>query len=71
MEYVRCLCVWRGWIGGEWMRGLGFGFTNPVGTRGVFYVCFGCGVVGGECVGGLAQGLEGWCCVSCESGFSV
>ena len=22
----------RGWRGGEWMRGLGSGFTNPVGT---------------------------------------
>ena len=33
----------------------------------------GCGVVGGEWVGGLNQGLEGLCyvCVSCESGFSV
>ena len=41
-------------------------------------MCFGCGGVGvggvcGDWVGGLAQGLEGWCyvCVSCESGFSV
>ena len=48
----------RGWRGGEWMRGLG--------TAGVLlYVClcFGCGGVdgiGGECVGGLDQGLEGW-----------
>ena len=27
--------------------------------------------VGGEWVGGMDQGLEGWCyvCVSCESGF--
>ena len=60
------------------MRGLGLGFTNPVGTGGVLDVClyFGCSVVGGvggEWVRGLAQGLEGWCyvCVSCESGFSV
>ena len=33
MEYVRC--VWQGaaWVErGEWMRGLGLGFTNPVGT---------------------------------------
>ena len=33
MEYVRC--VWRGVGGeggGEWMRGLGFDFTNPEGT---------------------------------------
>ena len=37
---------------------------------------FGCGGVGGvegEWVGGLGQGLGGWCyvCVCCESGFSV
>ena len=35
-------------------------FTNPVGTGGVLDVCFGCGGVGGEWVGGLDQGLEGW-----------
>ena len=39
-------------------------------------LCFGCGgvgSVGGEWVGGLAQGLEGWCyvCVRYEPGFSV
>ena len=41
---------WRGWRGGvEWMRGLGLGFTNPVGTKGVLEVClcFGCGGVSG------------------------
>ena len=43
--------------GGELMRGLGLGFTNPVRTRGVLDVCFGCGGVGGEWVGGLDQGL--------------
>ena len=38
--------------GGEWMRGLGLGFTNIVGTGGVLDVClcFGCCGVGG--VGG-------------------
>ena len=43
------------------MRGLGF--TNPVGTGGVLdmCLCFGCGGVGGEWVGGLDQGLEGCC----------
>ena len=41
------------------MTGLGFGFTNPVGTRGVLDVCLCCGGVGGECVWGLDQGLEG------------
>ena len=43
------------------MRELGMGFTNPVGTGGVLYMClcFGCGGVGGvggvggEWVGGL------------------
>ena len=30
---------WRGWRGGEWMRGLCLGFTNPVGTGGVLGVC--------------------------------
>ena len=65
----------RGWRGGERMRGLCLEFTNPVGTVGVLDVClcFGCGGVGGEWVGGLDQGLEGWCyvCVRCEFGFSV
>ena len=56
MECVTCVCVWLGavWVerGGEWMRELGFGFTNPVGTGGVLdmCLCFGCGGVGG--VGG-------------------
>ena len=38
--------------GGEWLRELGLGFTNPVGTGGVLdmCLCFGCGGVGG--VGG-------------------
>ena len=42
----------RGCRGGEWMRGLGLGFTNPVGTmEGLdLCLCFGCGGVGG--VGG-------------------
>ena len=49
-----------GWRGGEWMRGLGLGFINPVATGGVLDACqsFNCGGVGG--VGGLDQGLEGW-----------
>ena len=51
MEWVRG-CVFgsrrRVWRGGEWIRGLGLGFTNHVGTRGVFdlYLCLGCGGVG-------------------------
>ena len=42
----------RMWTGGEWMKGLGLGFTNPVGTGRVLdmCLCFGCGGVGG--VGG-------------------
>ena len=61
------------------MRGLGLGFTNPVGTGGVLDVCLSCGGVDG--VGrkwlwvGLGPGSRGmgWCyvCVRCESGFSV
>ena len=38
-----CMCLARGGVGGEgggeWMRGLGLGFTNPVGTGGVLDVC--------------------------------
>ena len=61
MECVTCVCVWlgAGWVdrGGEWMRKLGLGFTNYVGTGGVLdmCLCFGCGGVGGvdgEWVGG-------------------
>ena len=34
---------------GEWMRGLGLGFTNTEGAGGVLdmCLCFGCGGVGG------------------------
>ena len=56
-----CMCLARGGVGGErgeWMRGLGMGFTNPVGIGGVLDVCLcfgygGVGGVGGECVGGV------------------
>ena len=36
-----CMCLARGcgWRGGEWMRELGLGFTNPVGTGGVLDMC--------------------------------
>ena len=65
---MECVCLARGVVGGEWgewMRGLGLGFTNPVGTGGVLdmCLCFGCGGVGGvggEWVGGLAHGRERW-----------
>ena len=68
MECVTCVCVWLGavWVerggGGEWMRELGLGFTNYVGTGRVLdmSLCFGCGGVGGEWVGGLDQGRERW-----------
>ena len=55
----------RGWRGGDRMRGLGLGFTNPVVTGGMLYLCLclGCGGVGGvsgQLVRGLDQGLEGW-----------
>ena len=53
------------------MRGLGLGFTNPVGTGGVLDVCLCYAGVGGEWVGGLDQGLEGgvcYVCVNCDSG---
>ena len=44
------------------MRGFGLCFTNPVRTGGVLDVrlCLGFGGIGGECVGGLDQDLEGW-----------
>ena len=66
-------------VGGEWVTGLGLGFTNSGGTWGKWDVClcFGCGGVGGvggEWVDGLGQGLGGCggvMCVCCESGFSV
>ena len=68
MCYI-CMCFARGGVGGEgggeWMRELGLGFTNPVGTGGVLdmCLCFGCGGVGGvggEWVGGLNQDRERW-----------
>ena len=40
---MRCVCVWLGAARfgevGEWMRGSGLGFTNPVRTGGVLDVC--------------------------------
>ena len=46
------VCVWLGVV---WMRKLGLGFTNPVGTGRVLDVCLYFGL-GGEWVGGLDQG---------------
>ena len=45
--YEMCLCLARGGVGGEggeWIRGLGLGFTNHVETGGVLDVCL-CWVV--------------------------
>ena len=33
-----CMCLALGGVGGEWIRGLGLGFTNPVGAGGVLDV---------------------------------
>ena len=63
-----CICLARGGVvveGEEWMRELGFGFTNLVGTGGVLDIClrFDCGSVcgvGGEWVGRMDQGRERW-----------
>ena len=60
------MCLARGGVGvvgGEWVTGLGLGFTNSERTWGNWdmCLCFGCGGVGGvegEWVGGLGQ--EGW-----------
>ena len=56
-----CMCLARGGVGGEWKKGLGLDFTNPVGAGRVLDVCLclGCGGVGGEWVGGLDHVLEG------------
>ena len=62
MEGVKCVGVWLGAGCEVWgVRGLGFGFTNPVETGGVWdeCLCLGCGGVGGlggvvmVCVGGV------------------
>ena len=60
MEYVRCGCVW---LGAAWMRGLGLGFTHPVGMGGGVLdvcLCFGCGGVGRVGVGRGLGPTSGW-----------
>ena len=80
MECVKCVCVWLGErdrrCGGEWVRGLGLGITNLVGTGGVWDtgLCLSCNCVGSV---GRLDGWSGpgsvrvvWCyvCVCCEAG---
>ena len=70
MGCVTCVCVWlgAGWevLGGELVRGLGLGLTNPGGTWGSrIYVCVLVAVmlvwvVLGECVFGLGHGPGRW-----------
>ena len=65
MECLKCVSVWLGAVyevRGEWMRGLGLGFTNPVVTGGVLVVCWVpvVWVVQVGVVRGLDQGFEGW-----------
>ena len=63
------MCLARGGVGaegGQWMRGLGLDFTNPLRTGGVLdvclcFVCGGVGGVGGEWLGDLDQGLDSLC----------
>ena len=42
MEWVTCVCVWigAGGVGGEWLTGLGLGFTNS-GETWDMCLCFG------------------------------
>ena len=56
---MTCACVW---LGGEWVRRLGLGFTNPGGTGGKWdmCLCFGCGGVGGVGVSGCATWARVW-----------
>ena len=60
-----CMCLALGGVGGEgeWVTGLGLGFSISRGPWGKWGLCFGCGGVcgvRGELVGGLDQGLGGW-----------
>ena len=56
------MCLARGGVGVEWMRGLGLGFTNPVGTGTVLDVCLlrWCSWRRWGVCRGLDQGLERW-----------
>ena len=64
MECVTCMCLARGVgdLGGEWVTGLGLGFTNSVGICvGVLVAVVWVVFVGGEWVGSLDQGPRVWC----------
>ena len=76
------MCLARDSVGGEgseWMRGLGLGFTNPVGAGGLLDVCvfwlWCCGWRRCGVGSGLGPGSGGvrwyYVCVRCESGLSV
>ena len=60
-----CMCFAWGGVGegvDEWMRGMGLGFTNHVGTGGSVGRVFGlqwCGWCGWRMGRGLDQGMEG------------
>ena len=63
MEYVYVFdSRRRGWRRGEWMRGLGLGFTNPVGTEVVLGVCLrlGCSGMDGVCLEWVGDWIRVW-----------
>ena len=72
VEFVRCVCVW---LGAAWVERGVSGWEDWVWDLAMLdaCLCFGCGGVGEEWVGGMVQGLDGWCYVgvNCESGLSV
>ena len=53
-----------GRCGGEWVKRLDLGFTNPVGTVAVWDICLclGSSGVGGSWWPGTVSGMVGWCC---------
>ena len=60
--YISLMHSFLGRVGSVWVRGLGLGLANPVGTWKVWDVCLclGYGGVGGG-MGGLGQYLGGCC----------